>query len=164
MANDTCAVNRAAFSADNCSIARTLGLIGEKWTLLLLRESYYGARRFAEFEARLGIARNLLTVRLQTLVDGGLLNRVPYREAGARTRHEYRLTSAGHQLFPVLVALLQWGDTHLADPDGPAVVLQHADCGQPVHAVVQCTAGHEPLALRDVRPVAGPGARLAPTG
>jgi DNA-binding HxlR family transcriptional regulator len=150
----------AAFSAENCSAARTLALVGEKWTLLLLREAYYGTRRFTDFQARLGLARNLLTARLQTLVDGGLLTRVPYREPGTRTRHEYRLTDAGRELFPVLVALLQWGDTHLADVGGPAAVLQHRDCGQPVHAVVECAAGHRPLAPRDVRLRPGPGARL----
>ena len=153
--------HRAAFSTENCSVARTLALVGEKWTLLLLREAYYGTRRFTDFEARVGLARNLLTARLQTLVDGGLLTRVPYQEPGTRTRHEYRLTDAGRELFPVLVALLQWGDTHLADADGPAAVLQHRDCGQPVRAVVQCAAGHQPLALRDVRLLPGPGARPA---
>jgi DNA-binding HxlR family transcriptional regulator len=155
---------RAAFSTENCSVARTLALVGEKWTLLLLRETYYGTRRFTDFQARLGLARNLLTARLQTLVDGGLLTRVPYRDPGHRTRHEYRLTDAGRELFPVLVALLQWGDTHLADADGPSVVLQHRDCGQPVHAVVQCTAGHRPLVPRDVRVLPGPGARRATGG
>ncbi len=133
-------------------------------TSLLLREAYYGTRRFTDFEARLGLARNLLTARLQTLVDGGLLTRVPYREPGTRARHEYRLTDAGRELFPVLVALLQWGDAHLADADGPAAVLQHRDCGQPVRAVVQCAAGHRPLALRDVRLLPGPGARRATGG
>jgi len=160
----TSAAERAAFSTENCSVARTLALVGEKWTLLLLREAFYGTRRFTDFQARLGLARNLLTARLQTLVDGGLLTRVPYREHGTRTRHEYRLTDAGRELFPVVVALRQWGDAHLADADGPAAVLQHRDCGQPVHAVIQCTAGHGPLAPRDVRILPGPGARLAADG
>ena len=151
-------------SADNCSVARTVALIGEKWTLLLLREAYYGTRRFNDFEARLGVARNLLTARLQTLVDGGLLTRVPYQEPGARTRHEYRLTDAGRELFPIVVALLQWGDAHLAGPAGPPAMLQHRDCGQPIRAVVECSAGHRPLTLRDVRLLPGPGARPATGG
>jgi DNA-binding HxlR family transcriptional regulator len=157
-------LDRASLSTENCSVARTLALVGEKWTLLVLREAYYGTRRFSDFQARLGLARNLLTVRLQTLVDGGLLTRAPYRDPGTRTRHEYRLTDAGRELFPVLVALLQWGDTHLADADGPAAVLEHRDCGQPVRAIVQCTAGHRPLAPRDVRLLPRRGARPTTDG
>jgi DNA-binding HxlR family transcriptional regulator len=160
----TIEADRSKLSADNCSVARTVALIGEKWTLLLLREAYYGTRRFNDFEARLGVARNLLTARLQTLVDGGLLTRMPYQEPGARTRHEYRLTDAGRELFPIVVALLQWGDAHLADQVGPPAVLQHRDCEQPIRAVVECAAGHRPLALRDVCLLPGPGARPATSG
>jgi DNA-binding HxlR family transcriptional regulator len=152
---------RAAYSAENCSVARTLAVVGEKWTLLVLREVFYGVRRFSDVQANLGIARNLLTARLNTLVDHGILTRSAYREPGARPRQEYRLTDKGRDLFPALVALLQWGDTYLADPAGPAVVVQHRDCGEPVHAVLRCDAGHHPLTARETRPVPGPGARPA---
>ena len=161
MATHVVESERSAYSAANCSVARTLEIIGEKWTLLVLREAYYGARRFGDLQARLGIARNLLTDRLATLVDAGVLDRVPYQEPGARTRNEYRLTPAGRELFPVLVALLQWGDAYLADPEGPAVVLEHRECGQPVRAVLQCTAGHQPLDLGDTQPRPGSGARTS---
>ena len=152
---------RSAYSAANCSVARTLEIVGEKWTLLVLREAYYGARRFGDLQGRLGIARNVLTDRLATIVDAGVLHHVPYQEPGARTRNEYRLTPAGRELFPVLVALLQWGDAYLADPEGPAVVLEHRECGHAVRAVLQCTAGHQPLGLGDTQPRPDSGARTS---
>lgn len=152
---------RSAFSAENCSVARTLAVVGEKWTLLVLREAFYGVRRFAEFQVNLGLARNLLGARLRTLVAEGVLERATYREPGARGRQEYRLTEKGRELFPALVALLQWGDKHLADAAGPAVVVRHDDCEQPVHAVLECAAGHRSLNARDTHPTPGPGARPA---
>ena len=153
--------DRAAYSAENCSVARTLAVVGEKWTLLVLREAFYGIRRFADFQANLGVARNLLATRLSTLVDHGILRREAYQEPGSRPRQEYRLTDKGRDLFPALVALLQWGDTYLADPAGPAVVIQHRDCKQPVHVVLECTSGHRPLTAGDTHPIPGPGARHA---
>jgi DNA-binding HxlR family transcriptional regulator len=153
--------DRAAYSADNCSVARTLAVVGEKWTLLVLREAFYGIQRFADFQANLGIARNLLATRLSTLVDHGILRRETYQEPGSRPRQQYRLTDKGRDLFPALIALLQWGDTYVADPVGPAVVIQHQDCDQPVRAVLQCAAGHDPLTARDTHPIPGPGARHA---
>ena len=154
-------IERSAFSAENCSVARTLAVVGEKWTLLVLREAFYGVRRFADFQTNLGIARNLLAARLSTLVAHGVLERATYREPGARSRQEYRLTDKGRELFPALIALLQWGDKHLADPAGPAVVIRHHDCGEPVHAVLECAAGHRPLDARDAYPAPGSGARRA---
>jgi DNA-binding HxlR family transcriptional regulator len=150
--------DRAAYSAENCSVARTLAVVGEKWTMLLIREAFYGVRRFVDFQANLGIARNLLSTRLSTLVDHDILCREAYREPGSRPRQEYRLTDKGRALFPALVALMQWGDTYLADPAGPAVVIRHEECDQPVHAVLRCAAGHQPLTARDTHPVPGPGA------
>jgi DNA-binding HxlR family transcriptional regulator len=155
--------DRAAYSAENCSVARTLAVVGERWTLLVLREAFYGVRRFTAFQTNLGIARNLLSVRLRTLVDHGILRREIYQEPGSRPREEYHLTDKGRDLFPALVALLQWGDTYLADPAGPAVVIQHNDCDEPVEAVLRCSSGHHPLRVRDVHPVAGPGARHTAT-
>lgn len=153
-------MDRSAFSTENCSVARTLAVVGEKWTLLVLREAFYGVRRFADFQSSLGIARNLLAARLNTLVQEGVLERVPYREPGARARQEYRLTDRGQELFPALVALLQWGDRHLADAAGPAVLVRHTDCGELVNVVLECTARHRPLHVRDTHPAPGPGARL----
>jgi DNA-binding HxlR family transcriptional regulator len=153
--------DRDAFSADNCSVARTLQVVGERWTMLVLREAFYGVRRFDDIQRGTGAPRNVLTERLKTLVHHGLLERVPYQEPGVRRRFEYVLTGRGRELLPALVALMQWGDRHLADPDGPPVVLRHRDCGALVHAVLACDAGHTRLTARDTRPELGPGARAA---
>lgn len=151
------------FSAENCSIARSLQIVGERWSLLILREAFYGHRRFEQFQRRIGIARNLLATRLATLVEHGVLDRQSYQEPGQRSRHEYRLTAKGKELYPILVALLDWGDRHAADPEGPALLLHHRDCGAPVHAELRCDAGHGHLAPRDVTATPGPAARLLPT-
>jgi DNA-binding HxlR family transcriptional regulator len=153
--------DRAAYSAENCSVARTLAVVGEKWTLLVLREVFYGVRRFSDLQTNLGIARNLLAARLTTLTEHGILRRTTYRDPGSRSRQEYQLTDKGRDLFPALIALMQWGDTYLADPAGPAVVIRHKDCDEPVRAMLQCVAGHHPLTARDTHPVPGPGVRRA---
>ena len=149
------------YSAENCSIARTLEIVGEKWSLLVLRESFYGLKRFEEIQAAVGCARNVLSARLAKLVDEGILARRPYREPGTRERHEYVLTEKGLDLFPALVALLQWGDRWESDPEGPSVEVRHRDCGEPVHALLTCDAGHSHLSARDTYPALGPGAKLA---
>ena len=151
------------YSAENCSIARTLQIVGERWSLLILREAFYGNRRFEQFQSRIGVARNLLATRLATLVEHGILDRQSYREPGQRSRHEYRLTTKGKELYPVLVALLDWGDRHAADPEGPPLLLHHRDCGAPVHTELRCDAGHGNLRARDVTPTPGPSARLLPS-
>jgi DNA-binding HxlR family transcriptional regulator len=150
--------DRFRYSAANCSIARTLGVVGEKWTLLILREAFYGVRRFDDFHTALGCARNLLAARLKTLVTHGLLERAAYQDDHGRGRHEYRLTDKGRDLFPVVVALMQWGDRWIADEAGPAVRLSHRDCGEPVAVQLVCEAGHAPLKARDIEATAGPGA------
>ena len=150
---------RLAYSSDNCSIARTLELVGEKWTLLILREAFYGVSRFEDIHRSVGCARNLLSTRLATLVDEGILRREPYREPGQRARSEYRLTDKGRELFPVAIALMDWGDRWLADREGPALELRHRDCDAPVHAELVCEHGHRELTIRDTYPVPGPGAR-----
>jgi DNA-binding HxlR family transcriptional regulator len=150
--------DRFRYSAANCSIARTLGVVGEKWTLLVLREAFYGVRRFDDFHTALGCARNLLATRLKTLVAHGLLERVGYTDDRGRGRHEYRLTDKGRDLFPAVVALMQWGDRWTADDSGPAVRLLHRDCGEPVAAELTCGAGHGALGARDIAAVPGPGA------
>jgi DNA-binding HxlR family transcriptional regulator len=154
--------DRFHYSSDNCSIRRTLDVVGEKWTLLVLREAFYGVRRFADFHRALGCARNLLSARLNTLVDEGILARKPYQDPGSRLRYEYRLTPKGLELFPALVALMQWGDRWNADPEGPAVEIQHRECGHPVHAELRCAAGHGPLDPRQTHAVPGPGAKPLP--
>ena len=149
------------YSSENCSVARTLAVIGERWTLLILREAFYGVCRFRDFQSRLGVASNLLTARLDTLVDAGIMERVPYQDPGDRQRHEYHLTRSGVDLRPILVALLQWGDRWESDPEGPSVEVRHRDCGEPVHALLTCDAGHSHLSARDTYPAPGPGAKLA---
>jgi DNA-binding HxlR family transcriptional regulator len=150
--------DRFRYSAANCSIARTLGVVGEKWTLLILREAFYGVRRFDDFHTALGCARNLLASRLKTLVVHGLLERVGYTDERGRGRHEYKLTDKGRDLFPVVVALMQWGDRWTADEAGPAVQMFHRECGEPVTAELTCGAGHSALGARDIAAVPGPGA------
>ncbi|MGH3542808.1 MAG: winged helix-turn-helix transcriptional regulator, partial [Mycobacterium sp.] len=107
----------------------------------------------------LGCARNLLSARLKTLVAQGLLEKQAYRDVRGRGRHEYRLTDKGRDLFPAVVALMQWGDRWAADDAGPAVLLSHRGCSERVSAHLSCGAGHGPLTARDVRAVPGPGAR-----
>ncbi len=110
-------VDRDLFSTEkNCSVKRALDIVGEKWTLLVLREAFYGARRFERFQTRIGCPRQVLTDRLNTLVAAGVLRKVPYQEPGQRERHEYRLTEKGRDLLPAVIALMQWGDTWEADP------------------------------------------------
>ena len=154
--------DRDRYSAENCSVKRTLDVVGEKWTLLVLREAFYGARRFEQFHAHIGCARNLLSERLATLVAAGLMQRAAYREPGQRERHEYRLTEKGLDLFTAIVALMQWGDRWEADPEGPPVEIQHRDCGRKVEAVLRCTDDHI-VTARDTEPVPGPGATLIDT-
>jgi DNA-binding HxlR family transcriptional regulator len=146
-----------------CSIARTLELVGEKWSLVVLREVFSGVRRFDDLRRRTGAPRQVLSARLGTLVDAGLLRRHPYQEPGQRKRDEYRLTAAGMDLYPVLVALQSWGDRYLDQPTGgPIVELTHKDCGEQVEVALRCRAGHELTSARDVRPRPGPGARELP--
>src|SRR5918912_2789343 len=111
---------------ETCSIARAMEILGERWTFLILREAFYGVRRFSDMQRNLGIARNILSTRLQTLVNAGIFERRLYHEEPER--YEYRLTAAGRDLYPALVTIMRWGDTHLCEPHGPPVVLRHS-CG-----------------------------------
>ena len=154
--------DRFRYSAANCSIARTLGVVGEKWTLLILREAFYGVRRFDDFPTALGCARNLLAARLKTLVAHELLERVAYQDDGGRGRHEYRLTEKGRDLFPTVVALMQWGDKWLAGPAGPPALVIHRDCGRTTSGVVVCSECHAPLTADNVHWQHGPGAHRGP--
>lgn len=151
------------YDSATCSVARTVEVLGDRWTLLVLRDVFNGVRRFDELSAHLGIARDVLTKRLGVLVDEGLIHRMPYQVPGARTRYEYRLTDAGRELRPVLLALLAWGDRHRAGPDGVPAQLFHEECGEPVRVEVRCAAGHEigPRTRLSLQP--GPGSRLCET-
>jgi DNA-binding HxlR family transcriptional regulator len=146
-------------STDNCTIGRAMAILGEKWTLVVLREVVNGIRRFDDMRVRTGIPRQVLANRLASLVEHGLLRREPYREPGARERHEYRLTPQGFDIYPVLVAVKAWGDRYLADPQGPPLVFVHRDCGAEVHGEMLCAGGHRITEPRDVLPRPGPGAR-----
>jgi DNA-binding HxlR family transcriptional regulator len=116
-----------------CSIARSLGVLGERWTFLILREAFLGSTRFAEFRDRLGVAPDVLSDRLGTLVAAGVLSREPYQEPGARARFAYRLTRAGRELQVVLGALQQWGDEHLPRAEGPSMLRRVRGTDRPVH-------------------------------
>jgi DNA-binding HxlR family transcriptional regulator len=125
-----------------CSVARALEIVGERWSLLVLREVFLGVRRFDAIGAATGAPRAVLADRLRALVEAGVLVRREYRDAGARTRHEYRLTGAGRALRPALVALMQWGDRYRPMPAGPPLYIEHAGCGAAVRARLVCDEGH----------------------
>jgi DNA-binding HxlR family transcriptional regulator len=146
------------YDTANCSIGAAVAIIGEKWTFLVLRELFNGVRRFADMQRRTQAPRQILSDRLSRLVGEGLLRKVPYREHGQRGRHEYRLTEKALDLYPVLVALMHWGDKHAAGPAGPATQLTHRDCGEPIGLRIACAAGHPVASAREVTPVPGPGA------
>jgi DNA-binding HxlR family transcriptional regulator len=148
------------YSVDNCTIGRAMEILGEKWTVVVLREVFNGVRRFDDMRERTGIPRQVLANRLALLVEQGVLRREPYREPGARIRHEYRLTDKGLDLYPVLVAVREWGDRYLADPAGPPMLTVHRACGAEVHTCLRCEAGHDVGSPRDIVPIPGPGARL----
>lgn len=147
-----------AYSADNCTIGRAMAVLGERWTLVVLREVFNGIRRFDDMRVRTAIPRQVLTDRLSLLVDHGILRKVAYQPPGQRSRFEYRLTDKGLDLYPVLVAIARWGDRHLADPEGPPVEFTHRDCGQPVTVAMRCADGHDVGEPREVVPRPGPGA------
>jgi DNA-binding HxlR family transcriptional regulator len=149
----------ADYDPSNCSVAAAVSVLSDRWTWLILREAFQGTTRFEVFQQRLGISRDVLAARLKHLVSQGVLRLEPYRSPGSRTRQEYRLTRAGVELQPALIALLNWADDHLRDPEERALVITHSDCGAPVRAVLRCEEGHDvpPYAV-DLRP--GPGAQL----
>ncbi|MEV0145350.1 MULTISPECIES: helix-turn-helix domain-containing protein [unclassified Nonomuraea] len=148
------------FRAENCSIERTLEVVGEKWTFLVLREAFRGVRRFADMQVATGAPRQVLSARLARLVEEGLLRKEPYREPGQRQRDEYRLTDKGRDLYPLLVALMHWGDKHLTDAGGPPMLLTHRDCGAAIELHLRCEEGHDVEGPRQVTALPGPGARL----
>jgi DNA-binding HxlR family transcriptional regulator len=142
------------YAGQNCSVARSLELVGERWTLLIVRELLRRPHRFAELQAKLGIAKNVLATRLEKLVARGIAEKVPYTDA--RDWNEYRLTRMGYDLFPVISALMAWGDRYAA-PDGAPVVYEHS-CGHPTGHRVVCAHCGEEVVGTAVTTVAGPGA------
>ena len=138
----------------DCSVAQCLEVIGEWWSMLIVRDTFMGVTRFEEFQRRLGISRNILRDRLNTLVDAGVLVRAPYSEHPLR--HDYRLTKKGRDLWPVLTAMRQWGDTYAA-PSGPPVELVHQSCGEASHAEMSCAWCGERMTYKNVRAIPGPG-------
>jgi DNA-binding HxlR family transcriptional regulator len=147
-------VRRTSFSEWPCSIARTVDLLGDWWTPLVLREAFYGVRRFEGFERGLGIGRNVLTQRLTRLVEERILVRTLYQERPAR--YEYTLTDKGRDLFDVLAVINAWGDRWIA-PDGAPVLLHHTTCDHDTRAMVVCEHCRHPLEARAVRARLGPG-------
>ncbi|MGR7003413.1 winged helix-turn-helix transcriptional regulator [Yinghuangia aomiensis] len=147
-------MKRTPFGSWPCSIARAVDLLGDWWTPLVLREAVFGSRRFEEFQRNLGIGRNVLAQRLNRLVDEGLMDRVPYQDRPLR--HEYVLTAKGRDFFPVLAAIIAWGDTWLADDEGAPVVLRHRPCGHETHAQVVCAECGDALRVEDVEALAAP--------
>ena len=147
------------YDNQNCSIARTLEAIGDRWTMLVVREAFLGRRRFDELHRTLGVARNVLANRLGRLVDDGILEKVAYQERPER--FEYRLTEKGVELWPVMISMMKWGDRHAA-PDGPPMLILHRDCGGEVNERFVCEACGEAVDARaaDARP--GPGVRPTP--
>ncbi len=149
-------MRRSSFAEMDCSIAQTLELVGEWWTLLIIRDATLGAKRFEEFQANLGIARNVLATRLDHLVEAGIMRRRIYDEG--RDRADYLLTEMGRELWPVLVTLRQWGDRWLdADRPGRNAALLHTSCGHSITAELHCSACGEPLDGRHLRTVAALG-------
>jgi DNA-binding HxlR family transcriptional regulator len=144
-----------------CSIARSLELVGERWSLLIIRDAFLGVKRFDDFQRSLGIARNILQNRLQRLVEDGVMERRAYQERPAR--YEYVLTEKGRDLWPVIVHLLRWGDRYLA-PDGPPRVLEHRGCGGEIDETLHCARCGEQLDPGKVRARPGPGAPLVAAG
>ena len=144
------------YENQTCSVAATLEIVGERWTLLILRDAFLGIRRFEQFQTDLGIARNVLASRLDGLVEHGILERSRYQERPER--FEYRLTDKGVDLWPVMVSMMQWGDAHGGIEAGPPLVLEHRDCGGAPDAHRICDRCGERLGARDVRARPGPGA------
>jgi DNA-binding HxlR family transcriptional regulator len=147
------------WSIENCTIQRALSVLGDRWTFVVLREVFNGIRRFDDMRVRTAIPRQVLSARLATLVTEGLLRREPYQEPSQRRRHEYRLTQKGLDLYPVLVALNEWGSAYYADSEGSPLAFRHRECGGAISVLLRCAADHDVADVRAVAPAPGPGAR-----
>jgi DNA-binding HxlR family transcriptional regulator len=149
-------VKRPRSSNKECSIARAMDVVGDRWSILLLREAYYGTRRFDEFQYYLGVAPNILSARLKKFVDLGMMTRVPLPEHGGR--YEYVLTGKGRDFFPTYLALKKWGDDWLAEPAGPQVVFRDRTSGRQIECPVPLSARGQPLQVEDIEIIPGAGA------
>jgi DNA-binding HxlR family transcriptional regulator len=141
----------------HCSIARTLDVVGEWWTLLILRDAFEGTRRFDDFQSSLGLARSVLTARLRRLTEHGVLERRAYQERPPR--YEYHLTEKGRALFPIIAAMLKWGDDWAPGENGPPAILVHDTCGEPMHPVLTCPHCRGDVTPANTHGEAGPGRR-----
>ncbi len=153
---DWCVMLGNDYENQTCSVAGALEVIGERWSLLIVRDVFLGLRRFDEIQADLGIARNVLQTRLRRLLDEGVLGRTRYQERPER--YEYRLTDKGLDLWPTIVALMRWGDHHAATEAGPPVLLEHRGCGGKVDEHCVCEQCGARLTVRESRALPGPGA------
>ena len=137
------------FAKMECSVARALDVIGDRWSLLILRDAFYGVRRFDDFQEDLGVARNILTDRLQKMVAHGVLDRVRYEDKPPR--FEYRLTDKGRDLLPVVLTMMHWGDKWAQENDSAPVTLTHTTCGHQTEPVVVCSHCGEELVRHELR-------------
>ncbi len=142
------------FDHMNCSLAQTLNIIGERWTLLILRDAFFGARRFGQFERSLGIAKNILTARLNMLIDEGIMER---RTTPEGAHSEYVLTEQGLDLQPILLSMTHWGDRHRPNPEGERLVFVDRENGAPIRRMAVISEDGRILQPRDVRATWGPG-------
>ena len=150
---------RFRFDLENCSIKRALDVLGEKWTLLVLREAIYGVRRFDDFARALQCGRAVLSARLKTLTEAGILRRVEYRQGDQRARFEYHLDDKGRDLFTTIYALSQWGDRWMPAPEGPAAKVTDRESGRPVKVVVTSEPKLKSLSMQDLKIAPEPGAK-----
>jgi len=144
-----------AIKDEPCSVARTLSIIGDRWTLLVIRDCFLGTRCFEDFQKQLKVTRHLLSDRLRKLVDRGILEKVTYTEHSRR--FEYRLTEKGVDLFPIIMAIVRWGDQWMAEEGAPPIEYEHVNCGKKMKAVLCCSECHEEIQAKKIRPMIGPG-------
>lgn len=147
---------RGRLANKQCSMARAMAVVGDRWSILIMREAFYGVKRFDEFEYYVGIAPNILSNRLKKLVDAGVMTRVPLAEHAGR--YEYVLTEKGRDFFPAYLALKRWGDDWLAEPKGPQVVFREREAGRAIKYPELRAVSGKKLRLEDVEVVAGSGA------
>ncbi len=142
-----------------CSVARALSVVGDRWTMLILRNAFMGIRRFDDFQANLGVTRHLLSDRLKRLVEEDVLKKVPYQDR--QQRFEYRLTEKGKDLYPVLLSLVKWGDKWMDRGLGAPIEYVHQSCGKKFTPVLVCSECREEVNVRNVTPTLGEGFRAS---
>lgn len=147
------------WSTENCTIERATKAIGGRWAFIVLREIFTGINRFDDMRVRTNIPKQVLADQLGRFLDEGIVKKVPYKEPGHRTRNEYRLTDKGIDLYPILLALAEWGDKYEADPDGPPVIFVHRECGALIELDLVCGSGHHVSSNREVALALGSGAK-----